>query len=95
MFASWGALVHRRRWVVLVVVLVAAVGSGAWGLGLFDRLTQGGFADPASESARADDLVTATFGRTGADVIAVYTAPASGTVDDRSEERRVGKECLL
>ncbi|WP_460863489.1 MMPL family transporter, partial [Rhodococcus aerolatus] len=90
MFASWGALVHRRRWVVLVVVLVAALGSGAWGLGLFDRLTQGGFADPASASAQADDLVRETFGRTSADVIAVYTAPAGTTVDDPALAAAVG-----
>jgi RND superfamily putative drug exporter len=81
MFGAWGALVHRRRWVVIAVVLAVTVLGGGWGLGVFGKLSQGGYTDPASQSSTAGDLVDSTFGKQAGDVVVVYTAPPGHTVD--------------
>ncbi|QFZ23902.1 MMPL family transporter [Saccharothrix syringae] len=72
MFAKWGSLAYRRRWVVLVATLLLAVAGGVWGLGVFDRLGQGGYEAPTSEAARAADVAEEAFGRQGGDVFVVY-----------------------
>lgn len=82
MFAAWGSIVHRRRWIVIAVVLGVTVLGGAWGAGVFAHLSQGGYVDPASQSSRATDLADRTFGKQVGDVVVVYTAPAGRTVDD-------------
>ncbi|PPK68072.1 MMPL family transporter [Actinokineospora auranticolor] len=82
MFSSWGSVVHRRRWLVLVATLVITLGGGLWGLGVFDKLTQGGYEDPASESARVNKIVEDELGQKPADIVLLYTAPAGKTVDD-------------
>ncbi|XVV03824.1 MMPL family transporter [Actinosynnema sp. CA-248983] len=72
MFAKWGSLAYRRRWVVLIATVVLAVAGGVWGLGVFDKLSQGGYDAPDSESARANKVAEQAFGRTGGDVVVVY-----------------------
>ncbi|MEV0676956.1 MMPL family transporter [Actinosynnema sp. NPDC050436] len=72
MFAKWGSLAYRRRWVVLIATVVLAVAGGAWGLGVFDKLSQGGYDAPSSESARANQVAQDAFGRQGGDVVVVY-----------------------
>ena len=58
MFAWWGRVVVRGRWLVLVATLgIVAVGV-IWGTGIFGALASGGFDDPASESSRASSLFT-------------------------------------
>jgi RND superfamily putative drug exporter len=81
-FGAWGALVARRRWVVIAVVLAATIAGGAWGLGVFGRLSQGGYTDTASQSAQAGDLADRTFGRQTGDVVVLYTAPPGHTVTE-------------
>ncbi len=78
----WGHLMARRRWVVLVVGLVAIVTAGGWGLGVFGSLSAGGFEDPDSESARAEALITDTFGPTEADLLVLYAADDGRPVAD-------------
>ncbi|HEX5404057.1 MAG TPA: MMPL family transporter [Pseudonocardiaceae bacterium] len=92
MFASWGALVFRGRWIVIAVVLGVTVLGGAWGLGVFGTLHQGGYTDPASRSSQAAALAERTFGRQAGDVVVVYTAPPGHTVaepDVAAAARRV------
>ena len=84
MFANWGSLAYRRRWVVLIATVVLAVAGGVWGLGVFDKLSQGGYDAPASESARANQAAQDAFGRQGGDVVVVYD-----TVDPE-QLRRIG-----
>ncbi len=72
MFAKWGSLAYRRRWVVLIATVALAVVGGIWGLGVFDRLSQGGYEAPTSEAARANEVAQDAFGRQGGDVLAVY-----------------------
>ncbi|MGX7823773.1 MMPL family transporter [Actinokineospora sp. 24-640] len=82
MFETWGERVHRRRWAVLIAVLVLTVTGGLWGLGVFDKLTQGGYEDPGSQSAQVSQIMQDTMGKRPTDIVVVYTAPAGTTVDD-------------
>ncbi|MBB4754380.1 MMPL family transporter [Actinoplanes lobatus] len=66
---------------MLIIALVAVLGAGVWGFGVFGQLTEGGYNDPSSESARATEVVTATTKGQSGDVIAIYT-PDQGTIDD-------------
>ncbi|GAA3023243.1 putative drug exporter of the RND superfamily [Actinokineospora globicatena] len=86
MFASWGSVIHRRRWVVLVATLVVTLGGGLWGIGVFDKLTQGGYEDPASESSQVNRIIEDELGQKPADVVVLYGAP---NVDDPAVAERV------
>jgi RND superfamily putative drug exporter len=78
---TWGRIVAARaRW-VLVGGLVLVAAAAAFGLGVFDRLSDGGFDDPASESSRALAAERDVFGDRGADVVAIYSS-ADLRVDD-------------
>src|SRR5690242_10257274 len=80
--------IARFRVAVLVVVLAAVAGAGAWGAGVFSELTEGGYNDPGSESARAAETVERAFGAQGGDVVLIYT-PANGKIDDPVLAQRV------
>ena len=83
MFERLGRIVHRHRWVVLAVFVLALLACGWYGRDLNSRLSQEGWFDETTESAIASKLADATFGRdTDGDVIALYTAPQGRTVDD-------------
>ena len=88
MFAGWGSWVARFRWPVLSLALVAVIGAGVWGLGIFGQLTEGGYNDPRSESSRAATVVREALGAQGGDVIAIYT-PTRGGIDDPALGRRI------
>jgi uncharacterized membrane protein YdfJ with MMPL/SSD domain len=86
--AWWGRTVVRlRRWLLTAAAALALVGAG-WGTGVFGTLGSGGFDAPGSESARAAQRITAEFGRTDADIVVLYTAPA--TVDDPAVRAQIG-----
>ncbi len=72
MFARLGAFGHRARAWVLVASALFVVFASVWGSGVFDRVSDGGFEDPGSESMRADALLEEELGHDDADVIAVY-----------------------
>src|SRR5690349_8264893 len=80
MFAWWGRAVVRWRWAVLAAGLVVVLVGGLWGLGVFGQLTGGGFEDPASESTKARERVTAEIGDQDVDILVLYTSP-DATVD--------------
>ncbi|WP_019874605.1 MMPL family transporter [Sporichthya polymorpha] len=82
MFEALGRRTYRsRRWVLGLAGLFVLV-AVTWGTGVFSALSQGGFEDPDSESARALTRIEAMSGGTGdVDVVAVYTDP-DRTVDD-------------
>ncbi|GIF03771.1 hypothetical protein Asi03nite_13090 [Actinoplanes siamensis] len=89
MFAGWGSRVARLRWPVLIVTLVAVLGAGVWGMGVFGQLTEGGYADPASESARAADVVAEAAGGQGGDVVAIYTPAPGVAIGDAGLTERI------
>ncbi|OZC81436.1 RND transporter [Rhodococcus sp. 06-418-5] len=83
MFVRWGKFVHRLRYAVLGVMVAGLSILAAYGWDLTDHLSQSGFDDPTSQSAAANNLAEATFGRnTEGDVIVLYTAPEGSTIDD-------------
>jgi trehalose monomycolate/heme transporter len=88
MMRTWGALVARRAWTVLAVGLALAVAAAVFGLGVFGSLGNGGFEDPASESARALAREHATFRSHDADIVVIYSSP-SMTVGDPAFRKSV------
>ncbi|WP_211353731.1 MMPL family transporter [Couchioplanes caeruleus] len=71
----------RFRWAVLVCTVAAVAAAGAWGTGVFDKLSEGGYTDPGSESSRATEVAAAELGMQSGDVVVIYR-PAKGTIDD-------------
>ena len=80
-FQRLGAALVRRRRIVIVAAVVLVALAGAAGAGVADRLTGGGFEDPASESVRAAELVEQRFGSGEPNVVLLVEA-TGGTVDD-------------
>ncbi|MGA8847917.1 MAG: MMPL family transporter, partial [Nocardioides sp.] len=76
MVERWAGVVARRARRVLVIGLLVTIGAATYGLGVFGSLSQGGFDDPGTESARELRLEQQTFGNQSIDVVAIYAAPA-------------------
>ncbi|HCT79718.1 MAG TPA: hypothetical protein DGT23_24770 [Micromonosporaceae bacterium] len=90
MFAWWGRVVVRLRWLVLAVAAAVLVIGATWGGGVFGDLISGGFDDPGSPSSKAHRQITAQLGRQDIDVIVLYsgidfTPTATGTTQTLSE----------
>ena len=74
MIERWGAFVARRALAVLLVGVAVTFAAAAYGFGVFDHLSQGGFDDKNSESARELQAERDTFGNQSIDVVAIYTS---------------------
>ncbi|GAA4368806.1 MMPL family transporter [Nocardioides caricicola] len=74
MLDRWGGFVARRAVLVLVAAVLVTLGAAAYGSGVFDSLSQGGFDDRGSESARELEAERDTFGNRAVDVVAVYSS---------------------
>jgi trehalose monomycolate/heme transporter len=74
MIERWGGFVARRALAVLLAGLALTLAAGAYGAGVFDSLSQGGFDDPGSESARELVHEQETFGNRSVDVVAIYSS---------------------
>jgi RND superfamily putative drug exporter len=83
MFAGWGAIVGRLRWVVVFLTVGFAVFAGVWGTGAFGRLTGSGtLDDPKSDSQVVKQRIIADFGRTqSADVVGLYSSSTLAATD--------------
>ncbi|OLF12238.1 hypothetical protein BLA60_09620 [Actinophytocola xinjiangensis] len=89
MFSRLGRFAARRARTILVLSALVVVAAGALGFTAFGKLqTDGGFADPASESSQAQELVDQEFGG-GTDVVFLMSAgddngddTGDGGVDD-------------
>ena len=71
-----------RSRAVLVAAALFAVVAGVLGGGVAANLVSGGFEDPASDSARADDLLAERFDTGVPNLVLVVTAPDGSDVDD-------------
>jgi trehalose monomycolate/heme transporter len=89
-FAWWGRTVYRFRYIVIGVMVALCVGGGVFGISLGEHVTQSGFYDDGSESARASRLADEVYGRdTSGHIIALYTAPEGKTVDDPEFKQKI------
>jgi RND superfamily putative drug exporter len=80
MFVRLGRFTVRFRKLILVLTLVFMGVAGVVGSGVFGSLHNGGFEDPASESARAKAVLAANFGNPEPNAVVLVTA-AGGSVD--------------
>jgi trehalose monomycolate/heme transporter len=69
MLTRFGGFLFRARWPVLLGGVVVILAMGLFGVGLFGHLSDGGFADPSSQSTQGDNLLTAQLGGVTPDVI--------------------------
>jgi len=85
MIERWGAVVVRRAVVVLLVGLGLAAAAGIAGIGLEDKLANGGFDDPATESSRELAQERAAFGNQSIDAIAIFSSDDASVSDPAFE----------
>ena len=74
-------LVHRR-WLVLLLALIAMGAAGAVGGGVASHLSSGGFQDPAAASTRANNVLLSQFHTAQPNLVLLVTARHGQTVDD-------------
>lgn len=79
---GWGSFVVSWRRAVLGASVAVVLISGVLGLGVFDRLSQGGYNDPGSQSAEVDRILAATIGRDTADLTITFRPQNGQTIDD-------------
>ena len=83
MFAWWGTIVSRLRWLILVLTIAFAAFAGIWGTGVFDKLQgDSSLNNPASESQVINQRVIDELGRQSVDLIALYSSDTL-TVSDQ------------
>jgi len=92
-FAWWGRIVYRYRFIVIGTMIAVCLGGGVFGMSLGDHVTQSGFYDDSSESVQASVLGDDTYGRDRTShVVAVFTPPDGKTVDDTAWQDEVVDE---
>jgi uncharacterized membrane protein YdfJ with MMPL/SSD domain len=69
MLAMLGRALYRARWFTLLAGFVVVLGAALFGSGLFPLLKGGGFADPNSQSAKAQELLDRQLGGSTADIV--------------------------
>src|SRR3954451_13848584 len=72
MFLRWSEVLVRRAPLVLVLGGLATILPGTFGLGVFDKLGQGGFDDPHTEASRELARERDVFGNKSVDIVAIY-----------------------
>ncbi len=72
MLHRWSGVIIRRARLVLALGILATIFAGVFGVGVFEKLGQGGFDDPASEASTELEEERDAFGNKSADVIAIY-----------------------
>ncbi len=74
--------VIRRRWLVLIGVLIALPAFALYGGKVHDKLSTGGFTDPGAESSRAAAEIARLFPKASQSDFVVVVTARSGTVND-------------
>jgi trehalose monomycolate/heme transporter len=87
MFAWWGTIVSRLRWLILVLTIAFAAFAGIWGTGVFDKLQgDSSLNNPASESQVINQRVIDQLGRQSVDLIALYSSDTLTVSDDQFKQ---------
>jgi len=86
MMQSWGHLVARRAGTILIAGLVLVAAAAVFGLGVFGSLSNGGFDDPASESARSLVAEHSAFTSHDSDIVVIYSSPSMTVRDPAFKE---------
>lgn len=86
MLGSWGGVVARHPWRVLVASVVMLVLAAGYGLGVFDSLSDGGFEDSGSDSYRQVQAESDLFGNHAVDVVAIFSHDSLPATDPGFEE---------
>jgi len=74
-FNRWGRTAYRRRRLILVIALLVAAVGALWGTSIFAKVqTAGGFDAPNSQSQHEANLATSAFGRDAGDVVVLYSS---------------------
>ncbi len=81
MMKKWGEFLGRRAGAVLIGGLVLVAAAAVFGLGVFGSLSNGGYDDPASESARSLVAEHATFTSHDADIVVIYSSLSMKVTD--------------
>ncbi|MBW8482979.1 MMPL family transporter [Actinomadura parmotrematis] len=85
MLAGLGRLVHRGRWISLVLILLLTGGAAVFGVGVLGKFKAGGFDDPRSSSTLVAKLGATYFGSTNPDVLVLYESDTLTVQDPRFE----------
>ncbi len=85
---AWGRFVGRRAAALLAAGVAVVTAAAVFGIGVFGALSDGGFDDPGSESARQLSAEQDNFASRNPDVVAIYSSE-SMTVDDQAFEQAV------
>ncbi|HZU46484.1 MAG TPA: MMPL family transporter [Mycobacterium sp.] len=90
MFAWWGRMVYRYRFIVIGVMVALCLGGGIFGLTLGKHVTQSGFYDDSSQSVKASVLGDQVYGRDRTShIVATFPAPPGKTVDDPAWSKQI------
>jgi uncharacterized membrane protein YdfJ with MMPL/SSD domain len=82
MFAWWGTVASRFRWLILILAIVFLGVAGGWGTTVFSRLAgTSSLDDPKSQSQVINQRVIDEFGRQSTDIIALYSSPTMTVTD--------------
>ncbi|HEX6447198.1 MAG TPA: MMPL family transporter [Streptosporangiales bacterium] len=81
MFTSLGRAGYRFRWLILALAVAFVAFGAIWGSRVSGTLQPGGFTNPDSESARAEQVLDRDIGRDAGDVLVLYRS-GTHTVDD-------------
>ncbi|MEP9392073.1 MMPL family transporter [Gordonia sp. VNQ95] len=83
MFGAIGTFVYRMRFAVIAVMVALMAGLGLYGMDLGKYLSQSGWFDPTSQSAKGSVVADTALGRDHRSDVIVLITPAQGTsVDD-------------
>ncbi len=88
MLDRWGRIIADRARLVLLLGVALTLAAAAYGFGVFDSLTGGGFDDPGSESYAELAAEREAFGNQTVDVVAIYSDDEL-TADDPAFRRGV------
>ncbi|MFZ0904511.1 MAG: MMPL family transporter [Mycobacterium sp.] len=90
MFAWWGRMVYRFRYIVIGVTVGLSLIGGIFGASLGKHVTQSGFYDDNSQSVKASVLGDDTYGRDRTShIVATFTPPKGQTTDNPAWQKKI------